>query len=245
MKIGRNLVVAALALLAVAALFLSPGGNRGTAGVPRADASEAASAVTADEALKDLMEGNKRFVENRMTCLGGCGPSVREKLARGQRPYAVVLSCSDSRVPPELVFDKGLGEIFVVRVAGNVADPFVLGSIEYAAEHLGAPLVVVLGHSRCGAVTAAVEAHGEPEGNIGSILKAIAPAVESAKGEAKGKQGPALVEAAIAENAMRTAASLGKDSPVLRRLAEEGRLRIVAAKYSLDDGRVERLGPAK
>jgi len=110
-------------------------------------------------------------------------------------------SCSDSRVPPEIIFDKGLGEIFVVRVAGNVLDPVVLGSIEYAAEHLGSPLVMVLGHERCGAVTAAVDAKGKPEGNIGAIIKNIAPAVKQAKNEYKGKDKAELVETAINDNA--------------------------------------------
>ncbi len=245
MRIERKPVVALLANLVLAVAGLVLGGPLRDAVVPRAHASESHSAVSADEALKSLMEGNKRFVENRMTCPSGCGPSVREKLARGQQPYAIILSCSDSRVPPELIFDKGLGEIFVVRVAGNVPDLVVLGSIEYAAEHLGSPLVVVLGHSRCGAVTAAVDAHGEAEGNIGSILKAIAPAVEAAKQGGKEKEKPSLVEAAIRENAKRVAANLTKGSHVLAKLAGEGKLKIVAAEYSLDDGKVARLDTAK
>ena len=106
-----------------------------------------------------------------------CDLPTRTSLSKSQKPYAIILSCSDSRVPPELIFDKGLGEVFVVRVAGNIPDPVVLGSIEYAAEHLGSPLVMVLGHERCGAVTATVDSKGKTTGsaNIDAIVKAIEP----------------------------------------------------------------------
>ncbi len=191
-----------------------------------------------DEALQKLMDGNRRFVENRLTLPKSSDGSTREKLVKGQSPYAVVLSCSDSRVPPELVFDKGLGEIFVVRVAGNVPDPIVLGSIEYAVEHLKSPLIVVLGHKRCGAVTAAVEAEGSPEGNIGAIVKEIAPAVAQARKDAPGKGEAELVETAIVGNVKRVAAGLASRSPVLHELAKEGRIRIVPAEYDLDTGTV-------
>lgn len=103
--------------------------------------------VTPDEALQKLMDGNKRYVEGQMTGTKLCDVTTRTSLAKSQKPYAIILTCSDSRVPPEVIFDKGLGEIFVIRVAGNVPDPVVLGSIEYAAEHLGSPLVMVLGMS--------------------------------------------------------------------------------------------------
>jgi len=142
-------------------------------------ASGSGVGMNADQALQQLMEGNKRFVDQHMTGQKLCDAKARQSLATGQKPYAVILTCSDSRVPPEIIFDKGLGEIFVIRVAGNVPDPIVLGSIEYAAEHIGSPLVMVLGHERCGAVTAAVDAKGKPEGNIGAIVKTIAPAVKT------------------------------------------------------------------
>jgi carbonic anhydrase len=196
------------------------------------------SGVTADEALQKLMDGNRNFIEQKMTNQEMSAKSVRESLAKGQKPYAVILSCSDSRVPPEIIFDKGLGEIFVVRVAGNVPDPIVLGSIEYAAEHLGSPLIMVLGHERCGAVTAAVEAKGKPEGNIGAIVRTIAPAVAEAKKEYKGKDKAQLVETAIDDNIKLVEASLTRKSSVLRHLVKEGKVKIVAAKYDLDDGKV-------
>jgi carbonic anhydrase len=200
--------------------------------------------VTADEALKKLMDGNARFVESKMTAGALCDVAAREKLAKGQKPYAIVLSCSDSRVPPELIFDQGLGEIFVVRDAGNVTDQIVLGSIEYAAEHIGSPLIVVLGHERCGAVTATVDANGKGEGNIGAIVKAIAPALKKVKAECKKhkecdrKDKAKLIECVVDMNARMVAANLVKQSKVIAELVKEGKVRIVAAKYDLDDGKV-------
>jgi carbonic anhydrase len=191
-----------------------------------------------DEALQRLLDGNKRYVESKMNACGEVNAAAREKLAKTQKPYAIILSCSDSRVPPEIIFDKGLGEIFVVRVAGNVPDPIILGSIEYAAEHLGSPLVMVLGHERCGAVTAAVDAKGKPEGNIGAIIKAIAPAVKQAKREYKEKEKTELVETAINDNVKLVVVNLTKQSSVLEQFVKEGKLKIVAAKFDLDDGKV-------
>ena len=204
--------------------------------------------ITADEALTRLLDGNKRYVEAKLNACGETTVAAREKLARGQQPYAIILSCSDSRVPPEIVFDKSLGEIFVVRVAGNIPDPIVLGSIEYAAEHLGSPLVMVLGHERCGAVTAAVEAKGKPEGNLGAIVKAIQPAVKKAreecpKGDAKDKD--KLIECAIDQNIKLVARNLTRQSPVIRELVKEKKVKIVAAKYDLDDGKVTLMEFAK
>ena len=151
-------------------------------------ASEAGPGLTADEALSKLMDGNLHFVANQITIRETSTPSIREALATGQKPFAIILACSDSRVPPEIIFDQGLGEIFVVRVAGNVPDPVILGSIEYAAEHFNCPLVMVLGHKRCGAVTAAVQSQGPPHGNIGAIIKTIAPAVKQAKKDVEGRR---------------------------------------------------------
>ena len=210
-----------------------------TAGI--AFASAGGSGVSADQALQKLMDGNKRFVESKMMASSLCDLQAREKLAQGQQPYAIILSCSDSRVPPEIIFDKALGEIFVVRVAGNVADPIVLGSIEYAAEHLGSPLVMVLGHERCGAVTATVNAKGKPEGNVGAIVKAIQPSAKKAKKDCKGKSAAEVVECAVQVNAKAVAADLTKSSKVLAHLQKEGKIRIVAATYDLDDGKVTML----
>lgn len=207
-------------------------------------ATPAAPGIVADEALNALMDGNKRYVEGQMSGAKRADAASRQRLATGQKPYAVILSCSDSRVPPELVFDDGLGEIFVIRVAGNVPDPIVLGSIEYAVEHLGCPLIMVLGHERCGAVTAAVDASGEPEGNLGAIVKEIAPAVDQARKECSGADKAALVECAVERNVKLVAADLTKESTVLSQMVKEGKIKIIAAKYDLDDGKVSLLKSA-
>lgn len=204
-------------------------------------ASGSGPGMTADEALAKLMEGNQHYVAGGLTNQKMSDAATRQSLATGQKPYAIILSCSDSRVPPEIIFDKGLGEIFVVRVAGNVVDPIVLGSIEYAVEHLGTPLVVVLGHERCGAVTAAVDAKGKSEGNIGAIVKAIKPAVAQARKEMKGQDHAVLVEAAIDRNIHEVVLNMMKKSPVIAEMAAAGKVRIVEAKYDLDDGKVNLL----
>lgn len=211
--------------------------------------TESGTGVSPDEALQKLMEGNKHYVENKLTNLAMCDSEARTALAKSQKPYAIILTCSDSRVPPEIVFDKGLGEIFVVRVAGNIPDPVVLGSIEYAAEHLGSSLVMVLGHERCGAVTATVDSKGKSTGsaNIDAIVKAIAPNVKSAahgcdacKGEKKCAETKKneFVECVIDANAKTVASSLTKKSGILKHLVHEKKIKIVAAKYDLDDGKV-------
>ncbi|MBI5593138.1 MAG: carbonic anhydrase [Deltaproteobacteria bacterium] len=205
--------------------------------------------MSPDDALQKLMDGNKNYVENKLTNAAMSDAATRASLSKSQKPYAIILACSDSRVPPEIIFDKGLGEIFVVRVAGNVPDPVVLGSIEYAAEHLGTPLIVVLGHERCGAVTATVDSKGKSTGsaNIDAIVKAIKPNVKSAakdcdacKGEKKCAETKKseFVECVIDANAKTVAADLTKKSMILKHLSEEKKIKIVAAKYDLDDGMV-------
>ena len=204
-------------------------------------ASDTGPGLTADEALKRLLDGNQRFRANQTTIRETSTPSIRQTLATGQKPFAIILSCSDSRVPPEIIFDQGLGEIFVVRVAGNIPDPVILGSIEYAAEHFNCPLIMVLGHKRCGAVTAAVESQGHPHGNIGAIIKTITPAVKQAQKDAKGASKSDLVESAIDNNIKLVAKSLSSQSPVIRSLVDAGRVKVVNAKYDLDDGTVRLL----
>lgn len=205
--------------------------------------------VSPDDALQKLMDGNKRYVEGQMSGAKLSDVTTRTSLAKSQKPYAIILTCSDSRVPPEIIFDKGLGEIFVIRNAGNIADPVVLGSIEYAAEHLGSPLVMVLGHERCGAVTATVGAKGKSTGsvNIDAIVKTIAPNVKNAakgceacKGETKcaDSKKDAFVECVVDANARTVAASLTKKSKILKHMVAEKKIKIVAAKYDLDDGAV-------
>ncbi len=192
-------------------------------------------ATTADEALSELKEGNARFVGGKHESPNLTMERVKEVVA-GQHPEAIVLACSDSRVPPELIFDEGIGDLFVVRVAGNVSEPASLGSIEYAAEHLGVPLVVVLGHHRCGAVKATAEAKGAVPGNIGTLVKEIAPAVAEAR-KHPGKEG--LVDDAVHANVALVARQLTTESKVMAHLVHEGKVKIVTAVYDLETGGIE------
>ncbi len=207
--------------------------------------SGVAAAETPDEALHKLMAGNQSFVAGNFANLeANSTPAVRQSLATGQHPYAIVLDCSDSRVAPEIIFDKGLGEIFVIRVAGNVVAPHQLGSIEYAIEHLGASLLVVLGHSKCGAVNATVGALkpgtcdvDAPEGNIGSLIESIAPAVERSC-----KTSPTdLLATSIDENVNLVAKRISKKSRIVEEAIFLGKLKMVKARYDLDDGVVKLL----
>jgi carbonic anhydrase len=187
-----------------------------------------------DDSLQKLMDGNKRYVEGT-SVNKDLGDTKRKELLKGQHPFATVVTCSDSRVPPEHIFDQGLGDIFVIRVAGNVVDPIALGSIEYGTEHVHTPLLVLLGHSNCGAVTAALGAKGAPEGNIGAIVKKIQPAVKKAK--KKGGSNDEVLETAIKENVINVYDDVMK-SPVIKELVHEGKLKIVAAEYDLATGKV-------
>lgn len=202
-------------------------------------ASSNGPTITAQEALQKLKDGNLRFVTAKHRHTGDSLGDVK-KLAAGQKPYAIILTCSDSRVPPELLFDTGIGELFVIRVAGNVTDPIILGSIEYAAEHLAAPLVMILGHEQCGAVKATVAAKGKGEGNIGAIVTAIQPALQQTidAGKVSEKDSKEFVEAVADANIALAKAAMTKQSEVLKHLVEAGKLQLVAAKYDLDEGKV-------
>jgi carbonic anhydrase len=194
-----------------------------------------AAGPTADEALTKLQDGNKRYVAARLT-RPNQSAKRRGELTAGQAPFASILSCADSRVPPELIFDQGLGDLFVVRVAGNVADPTGIGSLEYATAVLGAPLIVVLGHTRCGAVDATLKG-GPAPGQIGSIVKLIAPAAEKAKGQ----PGDALANA-IRANVALTVDHLKTLGPILSDAVEKKKVRVVGGIYDLGTGAVELLG---
>lgn len=198
-------------------------------------ASSCGARMTPDEALNVLMEGNARFVSGKV-----CHPNQNDeslaKAVSGQQPFAVVVSCSDSRVPPEILFDQGIGDIFVIRTAGEVMDNATIGTIEYAVEHLHVPLIVVLGHDDCGAVKAAIEGSAEP-GQISYIVDAITPAVNTARG-----MNGDLLNNSIDVNAQNVARQLRSTSPILSEAAQAGTLQIVAARYHLDTGAVELLG---
>ena len=189
----------------------------------------------ADRAVQGLHAGNVRYAGGWPTQ----PHQTRERrleIASAQRPFAAILGCSDSRVPPEIVFDQGLGDLFVVRTAGHVVDHIVLASLEYAVEHLKVPLIVVLGHTRCGAVAAAVEGgeHHGHLGHLGHLVEAIRPAVEKAEDD------PAYVlDRAVRENVVRVVAELEASTPVLAHLVQGETLSIVGAVYTLETGRVE------
>lgn len=191
---------------------------------------------TADEVLTRLKVGNERFRRGEARF-----PTVQKEilasLANEQRPYATILGCSDSRVPPELIFDAGFGELFIVRVAGNVVSPGVLGSLHYAALHLSTPLFVVLGHERCGAVSAALDAshdEGEHSAPITRLLNKIRPALRDLP---PGLTAEAELDAAVEAN-VRWSMRQIRETPEARERIEEGVMKLVGARYDLDTGEV-------
>jgi carbonic anhydrase len=192
--------------------------------------------VHADEALSRLLDGNRRFAAGESTQVSGSAlVEHRRTLARDQQPFAVIVGCSDSRVPPELVFDVTLGEIFAIRTAGEVVDAMALGSIEFPVARLGTRLIVVLGHQSCAAVSAAVSGVNET-GHIAEVVRAISPAVDEAK-----TQPGDLIDNAVRVNARNIAKRLQNSGPVIPPRVQAGEVRIVAAYYSLESGHVELL----
>jgi carbonic anhydrase len=203
------------------------------------DPHAAHGGLTPDAALQRLREGNAAFVSDRPLPVS-LGTERRHALASGQAPFAVLVSCSDSRVPPEMVFGCGLGELFIIRVAGNTIDTTALGSIEYAVEHLGVPLVVVMGHERCGAVSAAadvVQRNTHFAGAVGAMLQPIIPAVLAARAADPAGN---LLDLSVRENVRQVLQHLREvASPALLEKQAGGDLRIVGARYDLDDGVVD------
>ena len=198
--------------------------------------------VTGQEALRRLQDGNAKYrwgLAARPRC---DVQRMRETAAGGQQPFAAVLACADSRVPVELLFDQGIGDLFVVRVAGNVCGPDQIASLEYAAEHLGAPLVVVLGHTQCGAVTAAASGPAAG-GHLGSLLEKIRPAVDRAKEGCPHLGGPQFVTAAVEANVWLAASELMRESAAVAEGVAAGRISVVGAVYDLVTGEVRWLDP--
>lgn len=186
---------------------------------------------TPQEALRRLMEGNERYVENRPTGVRQNMEPLRQKTLKKQEPFAAVLSCADSRVPVEIVFDQAIGDVFVARVAGNIATPTIIASLEYGAAVLGTSAIVVLGHADCGAVSATIQGKAVP-GQISALYSYIYPAVEQA-----GKD----VNTVSQQNARNQATLLRKASPVLADLIKQQKLLVVPAFYHLDTGQVQLL----
>jgi|SRR5688572_29056688 carbonic anhydrase len=199
--------------------------------------------ISAREALERLREGNRRFVSGARSGETLTSGTSLSKLAAGQEPFAIILGCSDSRVPAEIVFDQGLGDLFVIRVAGNIVASSQIGSVEFAAERFGTRLVVVLGHSQCGAVLATLEDLQRPTNNqsrnLRSIVDRVRPSVEGLLSTELRHDPEALVRHAVRANVRISASQLRYGSEVLDQLIERDGLLVVGAEYSLETGIVE------
>jgi carbonic anhydrase len=199
--------------------------------------------ISGSEALERLREGNRRFVSDVPGSAALVTQTRRSELAEGQEPFAIILGCSDSRVPAEIVFDQGLGDLFVIRVAGNIVASSQIGSVEFAAERFGTPLVVVLGHSRCGAVLATLEELVRPREkqsrNLRSIVDRIRPSVEGLLATELSHDSEALLRHAVRANIRASANHVRHGSEVLEELIQKGRVLIVGAEYSLETGVVD------
>jgi carbonic anhydrase len=235
-------VIRKLLYLSIVLSFASSGLAQQAGAAPAQQSHAAAShpIPSADTVWSDLMAGNQRFVAGKPRSYDLV--PLRRKLASGQSPNVIILSCSDSRVSPEVIFDQSLGDIFVVRTAGNIADPVALGSIEYAVDHIHSPLLVVLGHTKCGAVTAACSGDKMPSPSLDAIVSKIGPAVSQAKSYAKPDD---LIEAAIKENVHQSAKDVQANSEIVRDAVKSGKLKVVEAEYQLDTGEVVRLNALK
>lgn len=234
---------AAPAAAADAHVAEAPAAHASTAEAPATETHAAdphaaeAPALSPKQALAKLKEGNRRFVEDVNACAADLAQR-REELAGGQHPWAIVLTCSDSRVTPELIFGGvSLGELFVIRNAGNVLDTGALGTIEYGAEHLHAPLIVVMGHKKCGAVSAAcdvVKKGVELEGSIGKMVQPILPVALAALFKSED-----FVGQTVRNNAVSGAKRIAEESHIVSHLVDEGHVKIVAAVYDITTGEVE------
>lgn len=196
--------------------------------------------ISANDALKRLKEGNRRFVAGDVAGGPACIESRRSELVDSQAPFAIILGCSDSRVPAELVFDQGLGDLFVIRVAGNIVAPSQIGSVEFAAEQFGTRLVVVMGHSQCGAIMATIEQLMQPgesqSPNLRAIVEMIRPSLEHLVENARPADRETLVDKAVKANIRASARQLRRGSAALENLIQTDGLSIVCAEYSLQTG---------
>ena len=199
--------------------------------------------VSATDAMLRLQEGNRRFVANVRGHEPLANGARRVELAAGQEPFAIVLGCSDSRVPAEIVFDQGLGDLFVIRVAGNIVAPSQIGSVEFAAERFGTRLVVVLGHSRCGAILATLDELHRPTDkqsrHLHSIVDRIRPSVEALLATERHRDPDTLVNDAVRANVRVSASQLRHGSGILEQLIDRDGLVVVGAEYSLETGEVD------
>ena len=199
--------------------------------------------ISAREGLERLREGNRRFVSDVRNNTALSSRTLRNQWAAGQEPFAIILGCSDSRVPAEIIFDQNLGDLFVIRVAGNIVAPSLVGSVEFAAERFGTRLVVVLGHSNCGAILATLEELGRPtvgqSPNLRSITDRIRPSVEALLETELRRDPDALVRHAVRANIRASANHLRHGSHILEQLVQRDGLLLVSAEYSLETGVVD------
>ena len=199
--------------------------------------------LKAARALARLREGNRRFASDRAVVSIFSNPARRAELVSGQEPFAIILGCSDSRVPAELVFDQGFGDLFVIRVAGNVVAPSQVGSVEFAASRFGTRLVVVMGHSKCGVVVAALEElrgrGGRQSRNLRSIVDRVRPSVETVVASRRGASSEVLLREGVRANVRASVNHLRHGSELLERLIQNDGLMVVGAEYSLETGLVD------
>jgi carbonic anhydrase len=229
-KLRMRTTVALAALLAAVTTISRIGRTPAAHGDQTTVATEE-KAISSEQALERLKAGNRRFADERSE-RPNIGAQKRQELARGQKPFAIVLTCADSRLTPEFIFDQGLGDLFVLRVAGNIADPFELGSIEYAVEHLHVPLIVVLGHEKCGAVEAAL-GEKKPAGNLGELIAQI----DVGKDLPRGKD--ASLAAAVQNNVRHQSRLLTERSEVIKDHVGKKEVRVVSGVYPLASGKIE------
>jgi carbonic anhydrase len=198
--------------------------------------------ITANEVIKRLQEGNLRFASGARSIDSIAKKTNRADFTNGQAPLAIILGCSDSRVPAEIIFDQGLGDLFVIRVAGNIVAPSQVGSVEFAAVRFGTPLVVVLGHSRCGAVMATIEELERPteqqSSNVLSIVNRIRPSVEPLFSTELRSDPHKLLESSIKANILASTNHLTHGSQILEDMVQNGKLKIIGAEYSIETGLV-------
>ncbi|OCR02702.1 carbonic anhydrase [Oscillatoriales cyanobacterium USR001] len=230
-KMSRRKLILLSGASAIAA-SLTPQLLKSPMAIAETNPQAAFSNLTPDQSIKKLMDGNQRYFQHKRI-FPDQSPARVTELAKGQHPFAIVLGCADSRVSPELLFDQGLGNLFDIRVAGNIINDAVLGSIEYAILELKTPLIFVLGHERCGAVTAAVNGKSLP-GKIGTLVAAIKPAVDQVKNQPGDK-----VDNAVRANIKMSVNKLKSTSSILSEAMKSGKLKIVGGRYDLDTGKVD------
>lgn len=198
---------------------------------------------SAQEALERLQEGNRRFVNNLRSAEVMMSQLRRGELVKGQKPFAIILGCSDSRVPAEIVFDQGLGDLFVIRVAGNIVAPSQVGSVEFAAEAFGTRLVVVMGHTNCSAINTTLDVIDNPQAprspNLLSIVDRVRPAIEGLVHTELAKDRTRLIRESVRANVRASVSHLKHGSRILERMVLEDGMRVVGAEYSLESGEVD------